>query len=65
MFGVRGRAGAFEGGAYSWGDRVWIAPERGLFFLGEVLEDGVVTQRSIDPGEWVETGRVRGGEVAE
>jgi hypothetical protein len=35
------------------GDRVWIAPERGLFFKGNKLEDGVVTQGSIDPGNWV------------
>ncbi len=34
------------------GDRVWVAPERGLFFKGETLDDGVVTQRSIDPGDW-------------
>jgi hypothetical protein len=34
------------------GDRVWLAPERGLFFKGDRLEDGVVTQRSIDPGNW-------------
>ena len=35
------------------GDRVWIAPERGLFFKGDKLSDGVVTQTSIDPGNWV------------
>ena len=34
------------------GDRVWLAPERGLFFKGDTLEDGVVTQSSIDPGHW-------------
>jgi hypothetical protein len=34
------------------GDRVWIAPERGLFFKGDTLDDGVVTQSSIDPGNW-------------
>jgi hypothetical protein len=34
------------------GDRLWIAPERGLFFRGNRLEDGVTTQRSIDPGNW-------------
>ncbi len=35
------------------GDRLWLAPERGLFFKGDTLSDGVVTQRSIDPGNWV------------
>ncbi|HVS73524.1 MAG TPA: DUF6786 family protein [Phycisphaerae bacterium] len=35
------------------GDRPWIAPERGLFFRGDRLEDGVTTQRSIDPGNWI------------
>ncbi|HVX84977.1 MAG TPA: DUF6786 family protein [Phycisphaerae bacterium] len=35
------------------GDRLWIAPERGLFFRGDRLEDGVTTQRSIDPGNWI------------
>ncbi len=34
------------------GDRVWIAPERGLFFKGDTLADGVMTQPSIDPGNW-------------
>ncbi len=34
------------------GDRVWIAPERGLFFRGDQLADGVTTQASIDPGAW-------------
>src|SRR5437868_2985336 len=28
------------------GDRLWIAPERGLFFKGNSLQDGVVTQPS-------------------
>jgi hypothetical protein len=35
------------------GDRVWIAPERGLFFHGDKLADGVSTQPPIDPGSWV------------
>src|SRR5262245_23253625 len=35
------------------GDRLWIAPQRGLFFKGDKLSDGVVTQRSIDPGNWL------------
>ncbi len=35
------------------GDRVWIAPERGLFFKGNKLSDGVATQAAIDPGNWV------------
>lgn len=35
------------------GDRLWIAPERGLFFKGDRLQDGVVTQPAIDPGNWV------------
>jgi hypothetical protein len=34
------------------GDRVWLAPERGLFFKGQTEADGVVTQASIDPGNW-------------
>ena len=29
------------------GDRLWIAPERGLFFKGDKLADGVETQHSI------------------
>jgi hypothetical protein len=48
-------------GARSWlagehvlgGDRLWIAPERGLFFHGDKISDGVSTQKSIDPGNWV------------
>ena len=35
------------------GDRFWFAPERGLFFKGDKLSDGVVCQKSIDPGNWV------------
>jgi len=35
------------------GDRLWLAPERGLFFYGTKLSDGGTVQRSIDPGEWV------------
>ncbi len=35
------------------GDRLWIAPERGLFFHGDKLADGVSTQKGIDPGNWV------------
>jgi hypothetical protein len=34
------------------GDRCWIAPERGLFFKGNTLGDGVTTQAAIDPGNW-------------
>ena len=35
------------------GDRMWLAPERGLFFKGDKLADGVVTQPAIDPGNWL------------
>src|SRR5262249_11124547 len=35
------------------GDRLWLAPERGLFFKGDTLADGVTTQAGIDPGNWV------------
>jgi hypothetical protein len=35
------------------GDRVWIAPERGLFFRGDSLDQGVSTQPGIDPGNWL------------
>src|SRR5579862_6077166 len=35
------------------GDRCWVAPERGLFFKGNTLTDGVVTQPGIDPGNWL------------
>jgi hypothetical protein len=44
------------------GDRLWIAPERGLFFKGDRLADGVVTQSSIDPGNWL-VGQRTGGSV--
>lgn len=43
------------------GDRVWMAPERGLFFKGTRLAHGVVTQRTIDPGKWREIGREKQG----
>src|SRR4051812_16250690 len=35
------------------GDRMWIAPERGLFFKGDAEKDGQVIQPGIDPGNWV------------
>ena len=35
------------------GDRLWIAPERGLFFKGNTEKDGGSTPPSIDPGNHV------------
>jgi len=35
------------------GDRMWIAPERGLFFKGDSAAEGQVIQNGIDPGNWV------------
>ena len=35
------------------GDRLWLAPERGLFFKGNKESDGVAVQPSIDPGNWI------------
>jgi hypothetical protein len=35
------------------GDRLWMAPERGLFFRGNKEADGYVFQPGIDPGNWV------------
>jgi hypothetical protein len=35
------------------GDRLWLAPERGLFFKGEAEADGYSAQPAIDPGNWI------------
>lgn len=35
------------------GDRLWLAPERGLFFHGQTEKDGVSTPASIDPGNYL------------
>jgi hypothetical protein len=35
------------------GDRLWMAPERGLNFRGNAEADGYVLQPSMDPGNWV------------
>ncbi len=35
------------------GDRLWLAPERGIFFKGQRAEDGVTTPASVDPGSYI------------
>jgi len=37
------------------GDRLWLAPERGLFFKGSKEADGVAMPTSLDPGRWLVT----------
>ena len=51
-----------EGEHVLGGDRLWIAPERGVFFKGAKLDDGVTTPRSIDPGEY-RIGRLTGDSI--
>jgi len=34
------------------GDRLWIAPERGIFFTGNTEKDGVTTPAPVDPGQY-------------
>jgi len=39
------------------GDRLWLAPERGLFFKGTKEADGVAVCPQIDPGHYVVAGQ--------